>query len=277
MPALVNAAVNFFRHPVARRQPARTAMRVLRWQLACRTRDEVEVPWIGGMRLIAQRGMTGLTGNIYYGLHEFHEMAAALHSLRPGDLFADVGANAGAYTVLAAGVAGADVVAFEPGEHAVAALARNIEANGLGDRTTVHRAAVGAMAGAASFTDGDGTMNRLAPDGPVPVPVTTLDETLRQPAVIKIDIEGGELDALRGAQNVLESSALRLVIAESHGAAETALMEDAGFAKYIYDAFTRRFTPFGGESGNAIFVRDIADMQERVRAAGCVPVFGVAI
>ena len=111
----------------------------------------------------------------------------------------------------------------------------------------------------------------------MPVPVTTLDETLRQPAVIKIDVEGGELDALRGVQNVLESSALRLVIAESHGAAETALKEDAGFAKYIYDAFTRRFTPFGGESGHAIFVRDIADMQERVRAAGCVPVFGVAI
>lgn len=70
---------------------------------------------------------------------------------------------------------------------------------------------------------------------------------------------------------------MRLVIAESHGAAETELMEDAGFAKYIYDAFTRRFTPFGGESGNAIFVRDIVDMQERVRAAGCIPVFGVAI
>ena len=45
------------------------------------------------------------------------------------------------------------------------------------------------------------------------MPVTTLDETLRQPAVIKIDVEGGELDALRGTQNVPESSALRLVIA----------------------------------------------------------------
>ena len=45
-------------------------------------------------------GMTGATGNVYCGLHEFEDMALVLHALRPRDLFVDVGANVGSYTVL---------------------------------------------------------------------------------------------------------------------------------------------------------------------------------
>ncbi len=73
--------------------------------------DEVIVHWIGGTRLAARRGMTGLTGNIYAGLHEFADMAFLLHFLRPSDLFADVGANVGSYTILASGVVRCPTVA----------------------------------------------------------------------------------------------------------------------------------------------------------------------
>ena len=57
--------------------------------------------------------MTGATGNIYAGLHEFVDMAFCLHLLRSGDLFVDVGANIGSYTVLASKVAGANSVTLE--------------------------------------------------------------------------------------------------------------------------------------------------------------------
>jgi Met-10+ like-protein len=87
--------------------------------------------------------MHGATGNIYCGLHEFAEMAFTLHLLRPGDLFADIGANVGSYTVLAAGVCGARVVAVEPGPAAGAALAKNIALNRLGDRVSVAAVALG--------------------------------------------------------------------------------------------------------------------------------------
>jgi thymidylate synthase len=58
--------------------------------------------------------MTGATGNIYAGLHEFEDMAFLLHLLRSEDMFADVGSNIGSYTILASGVVGAKSVAFEP-------------------------------------------------------------------------------------------------------------------------------------------------------------------
>ena len=83
-------------HPLTKHRRLPAMARVLRWQIASRIK-EVIVHWIGGTRLAARRGMTGLTGNIYAGLHEFADMAFLLHFLRPSDLFADVGANVGSY------------------------------------------------------------------------------------------------------------------------------------------------------------------------------------
>ena len=78
--------------------------------------------------------MTGVTGNIYAGLHEFADMAFVLHFLRAGDLFADVGANVGSYTILASGVVGCRTVAFEPDPVTAAALERNINLNKIAER-----------------------------------------------------------------------------------------------------------------------------------------------
>ena len=71
-------------------------------------------PWIGGQRLSIRRGMRGATGNIYVGLHEFADMMLTLNFLREGDLFLDIGANVGSYTVLASGICRAVTWAFEP-------------------------------------------------------------------------------------------------------------------------------------------------------------------
>ena len=71
--------------------------------------------------------MTGATGNIYAGLHEFADMAFTLHFLRPDDLFMDVGANVGSYTLLASGVCKARTISFEPYPETMAALRRNID------------------------------------------------------------------------------------------------------------------------------------------------------
>jgi tRNA G37 N-methylase Trm5 len=58
--------------------------------------------------------MKGAVHYIAPRLGEFEEMAFVMHFLRSGELFVDVRANVGAFTVLAAGVAGAEVRAFEP-------------------------------------------------------------------------------------------------------------------------------------------------------------------
>jgi hypothetical protein len=95
--AMVGIARFVWSHPICRKGRLRAFARVAYWQVRSRLQEDVVVPWIGGQRLIVRRGMTGVTGNIYAGLHEFADMALVLHFLRPDDdLFFDIGAMSAA-------------------------------------------------------------------------------------------------------------------------------------------------------------------------------------
>jgi FkbM family methyltransferase len=168
-------------HPLSRGRRLSTAVRVLRWQIASHIHDEVIVDWIGGTRFAARCGMTGITGNIYAGLHEFPDMAFVLHFLRAGDLFADVGANVGSYTILASGVVGCRTVAFEPDPVTAAALERNISLNHIAERVETRMAAVGERDGLVRFSVGLDTENHIVTAADTPgrdVSIQTLDQAL---------------------------------------------------------------------------------------------------
>ncbi len=55
-------------------------------------------PFIKPVKFYARKRLTGITGNIYTGLHEFYDMTFLLHFLQSGDVFYDKGANEGSYT-----------------------------------------------------------------------------------------------------------------------------------------------------------------------------------
>src|SRR5260370_39522591 len=101
MKGLVNLAHFFATHPITSKAPYWAWARFILWQLRSRIQAEIIVSWIAGQRLVVRRGMTGATGNIYAGLHEFVDMILELHFLRGGDLVFAVGAHARSYTVLA--------------------------------------------------------------------------------------------------------------------------------------------------------------------------------
>lgn len=137
----------------------------------------------------------------------------------------DVGANVG--TVLADMVATAPHgkhVAFEPVPQLAAGLRTRFP------NVTVHQAAVADAAGEASFvvlpgrlsqsslasTRSPGTRDLQAET--VTVPVVRLDDVLtRPPAVVKIDVEGAELEALRGARHTLGECRPTVVLEFGHG------------------------------------------------------------
>lgn len=131
--------------------------------------------------------------------------------LRPGDVFWDVGAHIGFFTMLAARLVGEDgqVHAFEPLGTNRARLERGIELNGLGT-VTVHATAVADSGGERMLYESPSTSmwSLVAPAGGsgVTVPTATLDElsrTLPRPRAIKIDVEGAEVDVLRGGLRLL--------------------------------------------------------------------------
>jgi len=142
--------------------------------------------------------------------------------VRPGMTALDVGANVGAYSLLLGqwvGTSGA-VVAFEPAPAAHDGLRRHIHLNALDAIVTPVRAAVGAEAGTAKLvvarTPGESRL-AMSADGDattVAVPVTTIDEFCARehltPDFIKIDVEGAELDVLRGARETIRRTRGRL-------------------------------------------------------------------
>ena len=218
------------------------------------------------------------TGNWYCGLHEHREMAFVLHVLRESDLFLDVGANVGSYTILASGAVGARSIAVEPVPATYVHLRENVSLNDLVGRVRCWQGGLGDRAGSLRFTSGLDTVNHvLAPGEEMPaveVPVTTLDELVGDdiPTLIKIDVEGYEYAVLKGAQRTLADLRLLAVVMETNGSGErygvsddqlVAALRDHGFAMYNYDPFARRLSATERTDGNTIFVRDTDAVNAR--------------
>src|SRR5580658_9889738 len=92
--------VFIWRHPLARHRRVTAYSKFFEWQISqILKKRAVAYPLVENSSLLVEKGMTGATGNIYTGLLEFEDMAFVLHVLRKGDLFADIGANIGVYTV----------------------------------------------------------------------------------------------------------------------------------------------------------------------------------
>ena len=67
-------------HELNRRNKIKTILRFFSWQIISRISSfSFVIPFVNDSFYIAKRGMTGITGNWYCGLHEFHEMAFVLH------------------------------------------------------------------------------------------------------------------------------------------------------------------------------------------------------
>lgn len=284
-------------HPLTRALKANAMARWLRWQFGSRVLCwPVVVPFVGKTRLLAKPGMTGATGNIYCGLHEFEDMGFVLHFLRPGDLFVDVGANIGSYTVLAS-AAGAQVVSFEPVPSTFEALLDNVHLNRLEHSVDAKNAAVGRTPGELEMIADQDTTNQVLvgcnqyAGKTVRVPVMTLDGALqgKVPKLIKIDVEGFEAEVLAGAEKTLDNPGLGAVLMELNGSGahfgfdEDALhreMKTLGFLPYRYDPLARRLIDLQGArsgAGNTLYLREPDLIQAVVRASPRFPVLGTEV
>ncbi|MEP0121379.1 MAG: FkbM family methyltransferase [Roseobacter sp.] len=228
--------------------------------------------------------MVGATGNLYFGLHEFADMAFLLHFLRSDDLFVDVGANVGTYTVLASGARQANSICFEPDPDTLLWLKKNIQNNKMGDRVDVISKAVGSQPGTVQFSVGLDAINHVI-DEKAPeegsgrsMTVTTLDTELRNvhPNIIKIDVEGYESEVVKGAQETFAKPSLRAIELETVDNDLITNLQNHGFKEYFYDPFSRTLRDRPGEiiSHNSLFVRDLDFVIDRLKNAPLINAMG---
>jgi FkbM family methyltransferase len=229
------------------------------------------MPFVDESVLVLERGMTGATGNLYCGLHEFPDMAFVMHVLRPGDLFVDVGSNVGSYTVLAAKVSGADCVSIEPVSLAFANLLRNTRINDIASRVLPLQCAVGRERGTIRFTTDQDTTNHVAESGYLgaskDVPVDTLDNILANKSAFlwKVDVEGSEQEMLAGAGQCLLAPSLRAVLMEDDNASIAAIMKNAGFVRAGYNPWNREITvgTLYKSRHNHLWIRGLEYLRQR--------------
>lgn len=292
-------SIRFIRHhPVGRRRTARCLSDWLRWQVGSRlVPGGVVVDWVGDAKLLVLPGMTGATGNVYVGLHEFEEMAFFVHLLRPGDLFVDVGANIGSFSVLASRVAGARTVAFEPHPTTFARLLANVRLNDLATLVDARQRAIGDRDDTIRLTSGLDTVNHVLSGGEelpsVEVRVSRLADELagEEPAALKIDVEGFESGVIEGSGRVLDDPGLLAIVMELNGSGARYGSRDvdlhrrllsAGFSSFAYDPFRRSLARQADDrcpNGNGLYVRSaqLAAVTRRLETAPRISVKGLEI
>lgn len=220
---------------VPSRSARSTLYRAFSWPLIDHLRPRLEISTIGGRLEVDAGDVVGrvLTAS---GVWEPHVTDSFRRRLRSGDICIDIGAHVGYYTLLAAKLVGpgGHVYAFEPSPDVYRTLVLNLERNAVANVTALNVAA-GADEGAgvlyelAAGRSGNSSLSPRLLESPhagtaeeyAPVEVEICAAESRLPAeefdrvrMIKVDVEGYEVEALRGVERILAAGAPVAVIVE---------------------------------------------------------------
>lgn len=179
------------------------------------------------------------TNGCWLGTYERQLQTLFLETLRPGAIVLDIGANVGFFSLLASKLVGSSghVYAFEPLPRNLYYLERHVRLNDA-TNISVQSFAITSETGRARFGSGENaSQTRLAADGEIAIATFSLDDLIAAgripvPDFIKMDIEGAESDALRGASKLLDGDGLTIALSthghEQHERCWT-ILENAGF------------------------------------------------
>jgi FkbM family methyltransferase len=213
---------------------------------------------------------------------EYEDMSFLLHLLRANDLFVDIGANVGVYTVLASGEIGANSISIEPIPTTFSHLSENITLNDISSKVIAFNIGLGSKPGKLFFTKDKDTVNHVSTEADkhtMEVQVNTLDNILqtRSPILIKIDVEGFETEVLKGSSSTLSNPALKAIIIELNGSGnrygydENTIHDQLlshGFQPFSYAPKNRTLHLLPTYNNlNTIYIRDIDFVASRVKEA----------
>lgn len=276
----------FCEHPLTRKAPLFYFLtRYVRFHLFGLWKNGITYSWINGLVLNLKKGDSGLLANYYYGLAEFEESLCLYHFLREEDLFFDIGANLGHYSLLLSNGQRCKSIALEPVPETYERLCGLISQNKLLGIVVPLNLGVSDKADVLYFSLDKSTMNRVVDktySNSKQIPVLTLDDLSEQygiPSAIKIDVEGFEFFVLNGGASVLVKPEIKMIVMElnnsgrHYGISDEDLFQKIlgfGFVPIRYDYSQRNIelvSYFNKENFNTIFIREIEFVKARVKSA----------
>jgi FkbM family methyltransferase len=271
----------FHHHSLSKKNILAAYIRFFKWQIkSTLLKGPFKHKFVNDAYLLVKKGMTGATGNVYVGLHEFNDMGFLLHYLQPNDCFVDVGANIGSYTILAAAAKKNQTISIEPDRNNFNWIQKNVTLNNCNHLVTIHNVALGKSKDTLKFSKQFDTVNHIVAENEnsefIEVEVDTLDNILynTNPSIIKIDVEGYETNVLKGALSTLDKKSLQAIIIELNGSGNRYgfdenlihnLLLSKNFLPYTYNPYSRELIEskiFG--THNTIYLRDIEEVRNRV-------------
>lgn len=165
---------------------------------------------------------------LVHGIHEPLTTEIMKRELKPGQVIIDVGANIGYYALLEAKTVGkrGRIYALEPAPENLELLRRNVKANGC-DNIEIFHAAAGARSEMGTiYLSKSHNQHALIKEnvggvvGSMPIRVFALDDFLEgkpYPSLIRMDVEGFELDILRGLKKTIAKGKPLKLFIEIHG------------------------------------------------------------
>lgn len=171
-------------------------------------------PLKGSRFVLGSLSGEGGGASVYFNKMETEQTSEMLGALSTGKTFFDIGANVGYYTILASRLVGpsGNVIAFEPLVRNLSFLHRHVELNNAAN-VKILPFAVSSENSILPFSAGQNSaMGHLDPSGggDILVPTATLDDIAKRlgvmPDVLKIDVEGAEMEVFRGADGVLSKA-----------------------------------------------------------------------
>jgi FkbM family methyltransferase len=277
-------------------QKTKFLYRFFKWQFISKIlKKNLVFNFTPNSKLMLIDGFHAISGNYYFGITDPDIMPFVLHVLQPGDLFIDIGANGGAYTVLASGERKAKTVSIEAAPDTFDGLTKNISLNGLEHLVEPWNVAVSDTEGSVPFTTSDHATNRVSYDERpdiIMVEAKTLDAILdrRVPVLMKMDIEGYEHNALLGADKTISAPGCKAIIIEFSNNGEWygygdyvthKLLTEYGFKPYKYEYLKKELIPFDPLltrfEFNMIYIKDEAFINQRLAAANHILMSGELI
>jgi FkbM family methyltransferase len=281
-------------HPVARRQPLHVLSRF--------ATAELINTWLGypffashdfGVDLIVEKGHHATRSHYFFGLQDFADELFVIHFLRNDELFIDIGANLGIFSIVVAAATGARVVAVEPSPSSSQIFKRHLALNALADRVSLVEACAGNVNDAAFIRNTVDMDNFIVPGGEpveagmVKMPMIRIDDVVDGtiPCLMKMDVEGFEMQALKGATRLLNQENLQAITVEISNLSHRfgVSPEDThqfvagfGFRAATYDPLTRTLMPLSQQDRSrpttlynykTIYVRNVDEARKRLSAA----------
>jgi len=279
----INSKING--HPYAHKHKFYFWLQYIRLYIIVRVfNSSMQYNWINDINFIVDVNDWAFARNCYLGLNEFNYSCFALHYLRDDDLFIDVGANLGHYSLLVGSISNSDVISFEPDKKTFLKLKKNIELNKL-DNIKIYNLGLGDKNEdlfLKSMRNNGHNYIVKSDSGHEKIKITQLNQLdiKTMPSLIKIDVEGYEKKVLQGATKILKNQKLNAMIIEISHHCERyqdtindilKLINEYGFKAYDYNPFSRQLTTFDLDNisleQNIIFIRNLNNAQNLLDSA----------